>query len=470
MSLFSVERTDKEWSKYFQPYLDPVMVWSPQQQQVIDMVREGKSVFLTGPGGTGKSEVLKYIIQQSDPNSTYVTAMTGIAAVPLGRGAQTLHSFAGIGKGEGTAEDLHKAVKKNKQARERWKTCKLLIIDEISMCPAELFEKLDSIGRSMRTYSKAFGGIQLVVSGDFYQLPPVEKKGNARFVFETKQWLECIPYSNQINFEHIYRQSETEFRTLLNEIRIGEVSTQSFKLLQACTKDLPVVDGILPTSLHCLNRDVDQENETRLSSLKGPIVVYNQQISEGADKINVEVFVKQCSAPIKISIKVGAQVVLLVNFPELQLSNGTRGVVERLDMPLQPGGETVPYVRFANGIGMTVARHAWRMTDKHQNVLVTIYQIPLKLAWALTPHKAQGMTLDLVKVKFDNAWEPGQVYCALSRAKSLKGLQILGKIDKQCIYANPKVKAYYAQLKERQEVAQAAQAEADRVEKEAMQE
>lgn len=197
---------------------------SEEQQHVLDLVVEKKkSVFFTGSAGTGKSVLLREIITSlrkkyaREPDRIAVTASTGLAACNVG--GVTLHSFAGIGLGKEPVAELVKKIKKNQKARHRWMRTKVLVVDEVSMVDGELFDKLEAIARQLRNNGRPFGGIQLVITGDFFQLPPVPDKGKvAQFAFDASTWTTAVEYT--IGLHHVFRQKDPGMHTLSSEIRV----------------------------------------------------------------------------------------------------------------------------------------------------------------------------------------------------------------------------------------------------------
>jgi ATP-dependent DNA helicase PIF1 len=226
---------------------------SDEQRAVMKAVlEEGKSVFFTGSAGTGKSVLMKAIITQlkhkfrAVPDRYAVTASTGLASCILE--GQTLHSWSGIGLGKEPAPELVKKVKRNQKSRQRWLRTKVLIIDEVSMVDGQLFDKLEQVARTIRNNGRPFGGIQLVVTGDFFQLPPVpEKNSTAKFVFEAVTWNTCIQHT--ILLTHVFRQKDEQFARMLNEMRLGKMSPATVREFKSLSRPLKVVDELEATEL-----------------------------------------------------------------------------------------------------------------------------------------------------------------------------------------------------------------------------
>jgi len=420
---------------------------SDQQWRVLEAISQGKSVFVTGSAGTGKTYLLEFakrvLAELYDPLSVFVTASTGIAACALK--GRTLHSFAGVGLGDKPAPVLASRIsdRENSEALKRWKSARALIIDEISMIDGDLFDKLDYIARDIRRNKRVFGGLQLVVTGDFFQLPPV-KPVNPRkeFAFEAKCWNKC--FDMQIELKEVFRQADREFVGMLNEIRKGWCSPNTKVRLSYCTGPLSWTHGIAPTRLFPKKFDVRQENDMELIALNKEIIPFTAR-DTGAKKH----LVNNGVAPKELYLCEGAQVVLIWNLDvEIGLVNGARGVVTgftcsemRESRDVSPRG-LWPVVRFDCLETEQVLRPvAWEVHEGKE-LVASRRQVPLILAWALSVHKCQGMTLDRVQTDLSNAFECGMVYVALSRVRNLKGLQLTG-FDPSKIKAHPKVIKFY---------------------------
>jgi len=424
-------------------------------QQVLE---RSKSAFITGGAGTGKSHVLKYIIQNLQdihgPSAVGVTAPTGAAAINVG--GQTIHSFAGIGIGQGSKEHLTWKVKRSKNAIERWTSAKVLIIDEVSMLDMDLFDTLDHIARHVRENLKApFGGLQVVTVGDFFQLPPVEN-GDA-FCFRSKAWRELglLDKDNKIELRQVVRQNDIGFINLLNAVRIGVVTPLTTQILARHLVSLKPTpkDGIVPTRVFCTNKDVDRENIDRLNEIQGQVVqciaqdkvVYEPSHDPAATKKaileSIDKFV-----PRILNLKVGAQVMLLKNRgpstsgTPSNLASGSRGVVVKFD---ERGDKMLPVVRFDDGQVINVAYVETLQSGPDGDGQISRSQIPLKLAWAVTVHKSQGLTLSRAVLEIASAFDYGQAYVALSRVSSLTGLWLTRPINRQSIKAHPLVLDFY---------------------------
>jgi len=428
-----------------------------EQESFLKLEERGHSIFLTGSAGTGKSFILNHLIDRyKKTGKTYgLTAMTGCAALLLGK-AQTLHSWASVGLAKDPVSKLISSIRKSRKSMKRWLLTDVLIVDEVSMMPPELFEKLDQIGKKLRNSQKPFGGIQLIFVGDFFQLPPVSN--DQKFIFEIDLW-------STINFKviqltEIMRQTNPVFHKILNEARIGQISQETLDILNK-RKGLPWKKlEIKPTLLFPHRSIVANINAQNLAKLEGI-----QNSYKVSTVITQECAVDITSLPIKFAIektnrdapyeeelllKVGAQVMLIINMPkktgdekndlEMDLVNGSRGIVTGF---MEDSIKT-PLVKFQGFTKSIPISHNMWSIDEFEGV--SQMQIPLKLAYALTIHKAQGATLDSALIDIGlNTFESGQAYVALSRVKSLESLY-LWDIDPSAFRANPKVKKFYSSL------------------------
>jgi len=405
-----------------------------EQQRVMATVKEGHNVFFTGSAGTGKSLLLRCIVGALPPHSTAVTASTGVAACHLS--GTTLHAFAGIGNGDAP---LQQCIDRAKRNATNWRKCQHLVVDEISMVDGPLFEKLEAVARAIRNNDKPFGGIQLILSGDFLQLPPVGPPGkSAQFAFETEAWARCVAVN--IELTEVRRQTDQAFIDILNEIRLGKCSAASTATLRAtAANNLNRADGILSSRLCTHREDVLHINTQHLADLPGETKVFTAVDSEQWAAKTLDSLVP---APRTLSLKVGAQVMLLKNVSVGEgLVNGARGVVTAF------GADGFPVVRWASGASRGVGRVRWAAGAGGATLWRA--QLPLALAWAFSVHKAQGMTLQLVEMSLSRVFEAGQAYVALSRATGLQGLRVRD-FTAACVRADPRVLRFYKGLRDSQ--------------------
>ena len=401
---------------------------------------DGNSRFCLGDFTvTHNSHLLQNLIKVLPLSSTFVTAMTGAAATKIC--GTTFHSWAGIGLGNGTASDL--LSKLGRQGRWNITIAKILIIDEVSMLCAELFDKVEWIARQVRGDDRPFGGIQMVLCGDFYQIPPVNKKlrhddADVKMLFESERFSECVPHI--IELDVIFRQRDTRLIDMLNDVRYNRCKDTTIELLDELKRPLEFDDGILPTRLHCKNIDVDRQNSEELKRLPEPEVTYD------AEDDGVEPYKTQLDThsiwPRTLKLRVGAQVMHLVNDKDdRRLVNGSRGYVKGFVNGL-------PLVQFAS-CERVIERQIHKLEDRKGTTLASRCQLPIKLAWSITVHKAQGMSIDRLEVKIDDAFDYGIAYVALSRATNIEGLRVLA-YDARKFRVNPKVQKFYRMIRSTQ--------------------
>jgi len=444
------------------------MEYSEEQQISFNKYVQGRNIFITGPGGTGKSALIKYIQRDAHNKGKYiqVCALTGCAAVLLECKAKTIHSWSGIGLGKGPIEQLIKKVNKNKHSKALWKETDILVIDEVSMMSLKLFETLDAIGKSVRKNSRPFGGLQLIFSGDFYQLPPVGDKDDpdtSKFCFESEFWFHTFLKQDHIQLQKIFRQNDPLYQNILNQVREGRLKRSSNDaLLHNVGRQIPEGAPLRPTKLFPTRNKVDSINASEMGKLGGDEVEYKLKYHSDLEMTPNERLIRHNYSPEQlkteleylkgnlrcdenIRLKIGSQVMCIVNI-ELtngeMLCNGSQGIVVRFSTM----DKRQPVVKFTNGFEMTMNYHIW----PSENIPgVGVSQLPLILAWALTIHKAQGATLDVAEIDAGSGiFECGQTYVALSRVKSLEGLY-LTSFDAKKIRIHKKVQEFYQFLKEK---------------------
>jgi ATP-dependent DNA helicase PIF1 len=412
----------------------------PKQREAYSYLAKGSSIFLTGVAGTGKTSIIKFFMKAyENKRKIAVTSTTGTSALLLN--GTTIHSYLGIGYGNSSVDSLVNKICGWNWLRQRWLQLECLFIDEISMMDPDLFDKLEEIARIVRNDKRPFGGIQIVLSGDFLQLPCV---GTDRFCFQSKSWNKCIDHTVYLN--EIIRQSDTEFQQVLNKIRVGNIDDEVQNILNSRIGiKLENEYGIQPTKLYSTNRNVDRVNNEELDNLatdcrqfyeyEMDIMVYSGVTNKVVAR---DKFIKYCTAQKILHLCKGAQVMLLKNL-DLQngLANGSRGVITDFvgDMPV---------VRFLNGIEQVIDYNVWEVEENDKKIL-RAQQIPLKVAYAITIHKCQGCSLDYAEVDLSEIFEYGQAYVALSRVKSLQGLSIMD-INYESLQAHPDAVDYYESL------------------------
>lgn len=401
---------------------------SPEFERICDVISQGENILFSGCGGTGKSYMLKRIsaFAISKGIRTFCTATTGVASISLslpekGIFASTVHSWAGIGIGDFPAAKLAACVKNHDKARKRWLSTSLLIIDEISMFGRNLFEKLDYVGRQVRqVYDKPFGGIQLIVSGDFLQLPPVKDE----WIFTSKVWEECN--FTPIIFDIPKRFNDIPYFHLLLRVRKSEHTREDLKLLESKVVeyqkwlDTPRSDlEVKPTIVYSKKVDVEAYNEDQLERLSGELRTFigTDTYKANTSTAKYEDYIRRLDdhIPKAVRLKVGAQVMLKINLDiAAGLVNGSRGVVTTMH-------SSSITVKFLSGKTIIIDLFAFVSEDNDAKAMRT--QIPVILAWASSIHRTQGLTLDYVICDLGpSVFCCGQAYVALSRVRNLKGL------------------------------------------------
>jgi len=424
-----------------------------QQQTIIEKYLKGENLFITGAGGSGKTFLIKLIVEDAiKKQKPYkVCALTGCAAILLECGATTLHSFAGIGLATDPVNQVVERVVKNKYRKANWKNTELLIIDEVSMLSLKVFIILDLIAKRVKQKrTTPFGGIQIIFSGDFYQLPPVGNENDPdsfKFCFETPLWDELFPKKNQIILQTIFRQTDEKYAKILNRLRVGEITKTGIEELQKCVnKKFENNDN--PTILMPLRKYADIINNKEYNKLDKtsehtyelkPVETIEKQPTysvwpDDEKQHELQSLTNSIMVDKKITLRIGSVVMCVVNL-SLTIYNGSKGIV----IEFKDGN---PVIKF-NEVTMLITPYVWQ---SEKIPILGIKQLPLIHAWAITIHKSQGMTLDKVYIDIGNdIFESGQTYVALSRVKTLDGL-FLKNLDISKITINKKVKMFYTNL------------------------
>lgn len=407
------------------------------QQEAFIILQTGHNVLLTGPAGSGKTFLLnKYINYLKNKGiGVAVTASTGIAATHLG--GRTIHSWAGMGiKDHLSTKDIQTLTKRS-YLKKQFETVEVLIIDEISMLHAYRLDMVDAICRAFKKNSLAFGGLQVVMSGDFFQLPPIARNGEeAEFVYKAKVWPEMDVQVCYLAEQH--RQKDNNMTVILQSFRDNTVNSEIMDLLSDRLHKAPT-NEIKPVRLFTHNTDVDLINDLELKKIQGEEFIYKMS-GEGEKKL-IESLKKNCLAPERLVLKRGALVMFVKNkFKDEKVIyvNGTTGVIIDFDE------NNFPRVLLNSGENILVTPDSWTI-DEEDRILAKINQIPLRLAWAITVHKSQGMTLDSAEIDLSRSFGYGMGYVALSRLRTLSGLYLLG-INESAYQLNPQVAAYDQEL------------------------
>lgn len=404
-----------------------------QQKEALNLLKLGKNVFLTGAAGSGKTYVLNQYIQYLNDHHVAVakTASTGIAATHLN--GVTIHAWSGIGiKDTVSKKDLEKLFE-NSKINRNYKQTSVLIIDEISMLHQHQLDMVDKIARFILKKSAPFGGIQVILCGDFFQLPPVSvgvERNDRQFAFEADAWKTGDFYVCYLDEQH--RQGNDALLTVLNDIRSGTAGEHTKVPLRARYKKAPDSD-VHPTKLYTRNVNVDAINEDELAHLGGQEKVFRMKTAGFTLKVNA--LKKSCLALEVLRLKLGAEVMFIKNDVQGRYVNGTRCVVVGFE---RKAGW--PVVKTASDEIIVASPEEWQF-EEHGVVRATITQVPLRLAWAITVHKSQGMTLDAAEIDLGDAFEPGMGYVALSRVRSLNGLKLMN-LNNMALTVHPKVLAH----------------------------
>src|SRR3989339_1550550 len=389
------------------------------QETALTICKTGANVFLTGEPGSGKTHTVNRYVEylRSHGIEPAITASTGIAATHIG--GMTIHSWSGIGiKNKLSPQELNRIVKKS-YLEKRIRKTKVLIIDEISMLAADTLLMVDLVCRKVKESHKPFGGLQVILVGDFFQLPPISHEGGeSRFAFESEAWTTLGPVICYISEQH--RQDDKEFLSVLNAMRSGEFEEKHFCHIQSRMRQQP--DNSLGiTKLFSHNLDVDRINSAELDKILSKEFNFQME-SDGPSKL-VETLKKGCISPETLSLQLGAVVMFTKNNPKAGFVNGTLGRVVGFDKK-----SGYPMVRAKSGRDIIAEPMDWSI-EEHGVALATVTQIPLRLAWAITIHKSQGMSLDAAIMDLSAVFEYGQGYVALSRVRRLSGLHLLGCND-----------------------------------------
>ncbi len=407
------------------------------QEQALAILKSGKNIFLTGSAGAGKTYVLNqyinYLKERKVPVA--ITASTGIAATHMN--GMTIHAWSGIGvKNSLTLAELT-AMKSRKYLRDKMDLVKVLIIDEISMLHKNQLDLVNQVLMFFKENNLPFGGIQVVFSGDFFQLPPIGsdfQPNKEKFAFMSQSWLQAnliICYLTQQ-----FRQSDNSLNDILNQIRGGEIDEYAFDILtmasmnQIATKE--------PTKLYTHNADVDRENTAQLAAIDKEAKVF-YATTKGSENL-VELLKKSVLTDEVLRLKIGAKVMFIKNNYDKDFMNGTIGEV------IDYSENGFPLVKVKSGKIIEAEPEEWRIDDEKGKALALFNQVPLRLAWAITVHKSQGMTLDAAEIDLKKTFEKGQGYVALSRLKDIESLYLKGfndvalKVDELALKADIRFK------------------------------
>ena len=380
-----------------------------EQKQALELLHSKKNIFLTGSAGTGKSFVVSYYLKQFK-NSIPILASTGVAAVLVG--GRTFHSFFGLGIMEGTKDKIiHKAMK-SKKLEARIKKAKTLFIDEISMIDPEAFETASSIAQLIKESQLPFGGIRIVVIGDFFQLPPINK--DLPWMFENQLWKD-LDFTT-IELKKSMRTQDRQFFEMLNQVRKGRCTEETKTFFNSRVSDIK--EDFEGTVLFAHNYKVEAYNNKQLEKLDGPAQTFPTEVTKkSAEKRDSKKLIGMTPLPEVLTIKKNALVMIRKNDVNFKYVNGTLArVVEMKQDQIS--------IKLLNGKPIDLERAEFKVHDADGKERASIKNFPITLAWATTIHKSQGASIDKVHVDLEGLWENGQAYVALSRAKSPEGLLI----------------------------------------------
>lgn len=420
--------------------------------KITELINKGENLFITGYAGTGKSYILNKLKKKFQID---VTSTTGLAAVNVQ--GQTIHSWAGVGICNKPIRDVVEKILQRSKLKKQITECKILAIDEISMLDARTFDYIDEVLRHLRDGSKPFGGIQVLLFGDFFQLPPVEKESG--FCFNSNTW-QALNLKT-VFLEKIYRQNDEKFIKSLNNLRLNQLTEEDARLFYDREVNYDTYESDI-LHIFSTNREADNYNKFKFNSVKKQLHIFNSadrihrkrtiiDVNKNNpderltkfDLMTVEMFDKSCKAPCALGLKEGCRVMLLKNLNfNKGLINGACGTVIKIEKSQED--ENI-LVQFDNGVEETIAKHTFE-AYRDGEVVVSREQYPLRLAYGITIHKSQGMTLDKLIVDCNKIFECGQVYVALSRIKSLDGLY-LKSFNPKKVWANEEVVHFYNSTK-----------------------
>jgi hypothetical protein len=426
------------------------------QAEALEILKMGNNVFLTGQPGAGKTYLLNQYIKYLDAHhvTAAVTASTGIAATHIG--GTTIHSWTGIGIRKGlSARQLDELLQREYLVKRMEKT-KVLIIDEISMLDGIMLDDIDQVCKMLRYNHEPFGGLQVIFVGDFFQLPPISRNNQTSFAFQSNSWKEARLAYCYLSEQH--RQTDGMFFSILTQLRTGNLDPDAYEALMEA-RHRTFDDGIEPVRIYTHNLDVDKVNQERLDSLEGDSK--NFKMNTLGKKNQVERLKKSCLSPEYLELKEGAVVMCTKNNFDLGYVNGTMGTV------LGHDDAGMPIIESTTGKRYTMPRAEWAYEDEGKTI-AAITQIPLRLAWAITVHKSQGMSIDRAEMDLSQTFEYGQGYVALSRVRSLEGLRLLG-MNERALMVHPTILENDGRFQKLSEAAATRLAEIDQKEKESIQ-
>lgn len=391
-----------------------------KQETALKLMKAGENVFLTGSAGAGKTYTLNQYINYLKARKVPVaiTASTGIAATHMN--GMTIHTWAGIGIKDTLSDDDLKRMKERKYLKEHLENAQVLIIDEISMLHAKQLNLVNQVLKYFKESDDAFGGIQVIAAGDFFQLPPVGKNSEQnrdKFCFMSNAWVEAKFRVCYLTEQH--RQDDSALNDILNAIRAQNIQQQHIQALNE-TRHQDIGDTF--TRLYTHNMDVDSINFQHLNAIEGTDHQF-VAVTDGNEKL-IETLKSSVRAPDELTLKKHAKVMFVKNNFDMGYINGSLGEVIGFEEDDELG--MLPKVKMTDGTVLLVAPETWSVDNEGGKTIASLQQVPLRLAWAITIHKSQGMTLEAAEINLSHTFEKGQGYVALSRLKSINGLRLLG--------------------------------------------
>jgi GTPase SAR1 family protein len=388
------------------------------QDQALKVMKTGVNIYLTGSAGSGKTYLLNKYISYLDEHdiACAVTASTGIAATHMN--GMTIHSWSGIGIRDYLDEKGLEQLEDKKYLWKRFEKARVLIIDEVSMLHASQLDMIEKVCRRFKRNDKPFGGLQVILSGDFFQLPPINKSGNENesgMIYNGKAWEILNPAICYLEEQH--RQEDNDLTEILNTIRSNSMEEKHFELLQSRV-GAKLKDGVKATKLYTHNVNVDDINNIELSLIKEDERIC--QMTTSGPEMLVDILKKSCLAHEKLKLKIGAEVMCIKNNFEEGYVNGSRGKIIGF---IKENGN--PIVELYNGKKIDLKPETWAI-EEDGKIKASLSQIPLRLAWAITIHKSQGMSLDNALIDLSRTFAYGMGYVALSRVRTLNGISLVG--------------------------------------------
>lgn len=406
-----------------------------RQAQALTVMLSGESVFLTGAPGAGKTFVLNEFVRRvrRTGKDVAVTASTGIAATHIG--GNTIHSWSGLGIRDNLTARDRQQLSANAKLVKRYNSCDVLVIDEVSMLHGSRLDMVNDVCKLLRKSDKPFGGLQVILVGDLFQLPPVTRNSEVMdFAHQSEAWQELDPKICYLNEQH--RQTGDGLLELLEAMRVGDIEEFHEETLRTRMGTKPDKDAQV-TRLYAHNVDIDTVNNRHLAALSDKVHEY-EMVNKGSS-VKVEQLKRSVLAPELLELKVGAEVMFVANNVQARFVNGTRGKVIGFK-------EEAPVVELANGRKIAVEQHSWKL-EEDGKVRAEVAQLPLRLAWAITIHKSQGMSLDSAEIDLSKSFTPGMGYVALSRVRSLDGLYLAG-INRMALQMHPQIYEFDNQLRQ----------------------